>query len=372
MLCWPVGCAVLVLSFPLDVPGETGSSIAAETGTRDRVIVRQEKGRGQLTHVGEITSYDAIELVIRVRGRAVPVRVPATRLIKVVPARSAAHRRALQALARSDIASAEAAFQEAIGTATRRWVRRDLLAGLVRCALWEGDYRRAGAHFLALADGNPRSRHLYLAPLDWRTRGTSTPAVSSEARNWRIRDDDMAKLLAASHLLRDTAYAIEAESMLRKLRTSSSRVIRDLAVAQCWRVDLRKQRPNAQQLDNWTRHLNQMPSRFRAGPAFVLGSAHATRRAWQPAASSLLWTSLVGDHDRQLAARATRDAATALLSDNQPAAARTLLRDLQQRFAETPAARELSTSPQPDDSPSRSSSKPAPPAIPPRTRRTES
>ena len=76
----------------------------------------------------------------------------------------------------------------------------------------------------------------------------------------------------------------------------------------------------------------------------MVGRARFGQQQLQPAASALMWTSLVFDDDRFLAARATQVAADALLSDNQPVAAETLYRDLRRRFAGTPAARESATS----------------------------
>ena len=58
---------------------------------RDRVVVRQRDGRGRLTHVGQITDYDAIEVVVKARGRATPWRIPVDRTVSVTPVRSAAH-----------------------------------------------------------------------------------------------------------------------------------------------------------------------------------------------------------------------------------------------------------------------------------------
>ena len=62
---------------------------------RDRVVVRQRDGRGRLTHVGQITDYDAIEVVVKARGRATPWRIPVDRIVSVTTVRSAPHQAAL-------------------------------------------------------------------------------------------------------------------------------------------------------------------------------------------------------------------------------------------------------------------------------------
>jgi len=320
-----------------------GSAQASAQG-RDRVVVRQPDGRGRLTHVGEITEYNAIELVIRARGGAAPWRVPVDRIVSVTPLRSTQHLAALRHLKRGAIALAERSFQQALERSSRKWVRRELLAGLVRCALHSGDYRGAGSHFLGLSDGPTRPRHFELVPLDWRISGTVDAAVASEARAWRGRGSDVAKLLAASHLLRDSAYSHEAETELRRLRISTDPRVRGLARAQCWRADSRNKKPTPLQLEAWTRHVRSLPLDLRGGPWYVIGLARFKSQQFQPAASALMWTSLVFDDDRFLAAHATQLAADALLNDNQPAAAATLYRDLRQRFAGTPAARESATS----------------------------
>ena len=321
---------------------------------RDRVIVRQVDGRGRLTHVGQITDYNADEIVVKSRGRAAPWKIPAERIVSVIPAHSAPHLAARKHLQRGAVTEAEQSFRLALEGASRAWVRRELLAGLVRCALHGGDYRRAGSHFLGLAESARRTRHFELVPLDWRISGTVDPSVASEAKAWRVRSGDVAALLAASHLLRDSGYAVEAESQLRKLRISPDPRVRGLAVAQCWRADMKNGKVTPRHLDSWTRHIRKLPLELRGGPRFVIGLARLQRRQFQPAASALMWTSLVFDDDRFLAARATQLAANSLLSDNQASAAQTLYRDLQQRFAGTPAARESAVTQPP----------------PPRTRRT--
>lgn len=321
---------------------------------RDRVVVRQRDGRGRLTHVGQITDYDAIEVVVKARGRATPWRIPVDRIVSVTPVRSAAHQAALKHLSRGALDEAERSFRKALDDAARAWVRRELLAGLVRCALHGGDYRRAGSHFLSLSESNRRTRHFELVPLDWQIGGTVDPSVASEAKAWRGRTGDVAALLAASHLLRDSGYAVEAESQLRKLRISTDPRVRGLAVAQCWRADMKNGKVTPMRLEIWTQHVRTLPLELRGGPWFVIGLARFQRRQFQPAASALMWTSLVFDDDRFLAARATQLAADSLLSDNQSTAAQTLYRDLRQRFADTPAARESATKQSP----------------PPRTRRS--
>lgn len=330
-------------------------SVQATAQDRDRVVVRQRDGRGRLTHVGVITEYNAVELVIRARGRAAPWRVPVDRIVSVTPSRSTHHLAARRHLNRGEIAVAERSFQQALEQSSRKWVRRELLAGLVRCALFSGDYRRAGSHFLSLSDGPTRPRHFELVPLDWRITGSVDAAVASEARAWRGRGGDVAKLLAASHLLRDSAYSSEAETELRRLRISADSRVRGLALAQCWRADSWNKKSTPEQLAAWTRHVRSLPLNLRGGPWYVVGLARFQSQQFQPAASALMWTSLVFDDDRFLAAHATQRAADALLNDNQPAAAGTLYRDLRQRFAGTPAALESATSRQNPPRPRRNS-----------------
>ena len=312
---------------------------------RDRVVVSQPDKPGRLTHVGEITEYNAVELVISARGRSQPWRIPLKRIVSVTPVRSQHHHAALEQLKHNQTDLAERSFRKALQTASKKWVRRELLAGLVRCALRSGDYRQAGAHFLNLTEGTTKSRHVSLVPLDWRTQGTVDAAVASEARAWLGRGSDIATLLACSHLLRDSAYSREAETQLRRLRISTNSQVRGLAVAQCWRADLRSETPTPKMLDSWTRHVLSLPVEFRGGAWYVVGRARFQRRQLEPAAAALMWTSLTCRDDRFLAAQATQLAADALLGDNQPAAAQTLYRDLRRRFAGTPAARESATSP---------------------------
>lgn len=326
---WWAGCLLLCLA---------SGSLPAQS--RDRVVYRQPDGRGRLTRTGTIIEYDAVELVLKNRIGGQTWRIPAARIVSVDTARTRPHDEALKRLKRGEIPEARAAFREALGSASRRWVRGELLAGLVRCALHEGDYQRAGSQFLNLCESTPRSRHFELAPLDWYIVGTTAAAVASEARAWRGRKGDVARLLAASHLLRDRSFGAESANEIRRLRTSTDPRVRGLAIAQSWRITLRGGDVSAAQLNEWHRQVRDLPVSLRGGPWFVIGLARVKRRQLQSAASAFLWTSLVFDDDHHLAARATQRAADALLGDNQPSAARTLYRDLAKRFSGTPAASE--------------------------------
>ncbi|MFP6769295.1 MAG: hypothetical protein VB859_14065 [Planctomycetaceae bacterium] len=323
------GCLLLLLA---------AGSLPAQS--RDQVVFRQPDGRGRMARTGTIIEYDAVELVLKSRIGGRIWKIPAARIVSVNNARTPSHDEALKRLERGEIPEARSAFRLALDEASRRWVRGELLAGLVRCALHEGDYQRAGSQFLNLCDSTPRSRHFELAPLDWYVGGTTAAAVAGEARAWRGRKGDVARLLAASHLLRDRTFGAEAENEIRRLRISTDFRVRGLAIAQSWRIELRRGEVSAARLDEWLRQARGLPGSQRGGPWFVIGLARVKRRRFQSAASAFLWTSLVFRNDHHLAARATQHAADALLADNQTSAARTLYRDLARRFPGTPAARE--------------------------------
>jgi len=306
---------------------------------QDRVVVLNESTGSRMTYNGVVEEYNGRELVLRPAVGQGLRQFPAKQVLEVRTVRVRSHEDGRRLLADHRGREAAVALDQAFKDESRRWVRRDILALLIRCSLFEGDYRLAGTRFLLLVGNDPETRHYGLIPLAWRP-GRVGPGLVSEAREWRSRGSDTASLLAASHLLNDSKWRPTARNDLKRLASSTDRRVRSLATALLWRPSVESGRVSPSELAGWNRQLRTMPEPLRGGPYYLIGRAHASRFEHEPAAAAFLRTSLVYDHDHHLAARATREAALALLECGRDRAAVTLIRDLQVRFPDSPAARQ--------------------------------
>jgi TolA-binding protein len=89
------------------------------------------------------------------------------------------------------------------------------------------------------------------------------------------------------------------------------------------------------ELTRWDTRIQEMPSKLRGGPSYLLGRGWAMRREHDRAATALLWTALMDDHDARLAARAGVEAAESLKRLGQVDDARRLLQEIAARFPDT-------------------------------------
>lgn len=322
-----------------------GPPLAAQTS--DRVVIRSSDQTGRQTRFGTIEDYDATRLLLRGRPNLKLQRFPTDQVLSISTGRTRAHDRGQQLLNLQEVEGAREAFQEALKLESRRWVRREVLAGMIRCALLQGEYQRAASQFLNLVDSTSHTRFFHLIPLAWTCGERPEAGLVREAKAWNARGSEMARLLAASYLLDDPTYRPLAENILRSLQTSADSRVRGLARAQEWRNVVRLGQPTAAQVTSWKRQLRSLPGNLRGGPHYVLGQALLRRQQHGDATAAFLWTSLVHNNDHYLAARATRQAADALLATGHDQQARTLYRDLARRFPGTPAARETAGPRQP-------------------------
>lgn len=346
-----------LLGLPCGVP------LAAQTS--DRVVIRSSDGIGRLTRFGTIEDFDATQLLLRGRTNLKQQQFTADRVLSISTRRTEAQERGRQLLALRQPEEAREAFREALDLETRKWVRREIVAGLVRCALLEGNYQRASSQFLNLCDSRSQTRYFHLIPLAWTTSGRPDASLVRAARIWNVRDSEIARLLAASYLLDDPTYQPVAENALRSLQSSADMRVRGLASAQTWRIVTRHGQPTTAQIRTWKQQLRRLPTDLRGGPHFVMGQALLRRQEPGDAVAAFLWTSLVHNDDHHLAARATRQAADALLATGHDQQARTLYQDLSRRFPSTPTARETAGSRQPTNP----GQKLIPDSSPPRRRR---
>lgn len=330
----------LVICHPLLLAGLFACNAGPAVGQDDApdTILLRAENRGTPDVIrGTIVDYNSERIIVRSPYSRTERSYPTATIVEVSTPQTNLHLEGLQQLERGDSAAAETALLGALDEELRPWVRREILALLVRCALWRGDYETAGSRFLTALGSDPHLRHVHLIPLVWVAAPGEAESIEA-ASPWMASQLEAAQLLGAAGLLFDPVHGREAEEVLERLVRSLDARIRWLAQAQLWRKRSTATEPGLSELQWWAERIEDMPADIRGGPYYVLGEALFQNREYDRAARALLWCPLVYPHDTHLAGRATLRAADALLRVGQDAEAVTLYRETAQRFADTPFA----------------------------------
>ncbi|MEZ6067051.1 MAG: hypothetical protein R3B90_15430 [Planctomycetaceae bacterium] len=320
------------------------------THADDRVTLRPPDSAGLIVEIGVVADYNDVSLILK--GGARPRTFASENVVAVETVRSASHQRGLEQFAAGDITAAAASFADATETEGRAWVRRELLAWLVRCAYRQGDQLAAASRFVELTISDPQHRFWSLAPLGW-DRQASSPQLFAAARQWLVQPNEGSQLVGAALLLNDPASRPEALKQINQLARGNDRYIAPLARALQWRAGLATADPSDEELYRWRREIERMPESIRAGPWYTLGQAHARRRDGAESVSAYLKVLIAHADNEELAARSGVEAALALRSLNREADADTILREVVERFPNASATSEARTpiSPPPHSGP---------------------
>ena len=327
--------ALIVLTFMLGGMGK----IVAQDSVFDRVVLQLKGSSSRIAMTCTVVDYTGEKITVRTKEGAQVRSFKASEVFEVSTPQTEPHVKGLVSFARGDIEQAVVLFDRALVTENRAWVRRDILALLIRCALRRGDYAAAGSKFIVLWQSDPQTWHIKLVPLAWSPHNLDA-GLRSEAVGWISLGNEMSQLLGASHLLNDASKALLAVRELRDLATSTNRQIRLLARAQLWRLRLREGNVSPAELRRWQSRIADLPESIRGGPYYLLGRGHLNRKEYDRAAMALLWVPLVYDHDVFLAGRACLEAADSLNNIGQSNESVALYREVTTRFAGTPYADE--------------------------------
>ncbi len=312
---------------------------AGTAAGQDRVVVRGSTG-GRMTVVGVIEDFTGEQLTLRMLPGRVVHLYPADDVLDYETQQVAAFVQGVRAVDENRIEQAVALLETALKQEERTWVRREILAVLVRCAVRRSDFAGAGARFLAMVESDPATRHFALIPLVWGTRERTAPDARAAGQVWLDRASEAGRLIGASLLLEDERARGPAQVALRELATSVDPRIKLLAQAQAWRAQIAKGDLGELQVEQWRRRVEAMPEELRAGPSYLVGRAYASRREYELAAASFLWLPLVDDHDYPLAARACLEAGVALAAIGKPRQAAALFNEVVGRYSDTAYAGE--------------------------------
>jgi hypothetical protein len=311
----------------------------------DRVTVQpRSRGTGSIGATGRIEDYTGTRLVLREgEGRGLRVfTAEEYRILGIETTYLPEHAEGTRLLDARSYQEAGSKLRVALEMESRRWVRREILALMVRADLAVGRRAEAGASFLKLVESDPTTPWFHLIPLWW----TASPAPAEtrlSAREWLREGAESARLLGASLLLDDPAFAVEAENTLRPLIRSADPRVQALATSQLWRLELVRSPPGDALLKQWAERAERMPAEVRGGPLHVVGRARAARLDHELAAAAFLWEPLQHGDDPELCARGLLQAGRALASTGQESSALSVWAELRQRFPQTQWASEAET-----------------------------
>ena len=306
---------------------------------RDKVTLLNQDSGSRVRVVCTVLSYTGEYLRFQTRDDGPTTIKSSSEVISIETPQVQSHAEGLQKFASGDTQAAATLFEEALKQEPRDWVRRDILAMLVKCALRKNNSAQAGDRFLMIYDSDKTTLHFNQIPLLWTTSPPS-PQLKAAALGWLERNSPPAKLLAASALLFDPKYQSSAALDLRQLKTNADPRVRHLAIAQLWRLDLQTGQVESGTLDRWQDMLRAMPPKLRGGAYFVIGEGRRQRRQYDRAAASLLWVPLVFNYDYQLSALACLDAAESLNAIGQRTEAVTLYREVIRRYGQSSYAQD--------------------------------
>lgn len=307
----------------------------ALAAAEDRIVKRTASG-SRIGMPCSIQDYNGREVVYQVKQGAAVQRLPRRDVLEVTTHYNQPHTAARQLF---DSGKAKEAFEKlesALDQERRVWVRREILAAQVKCALWDGDRVTAGERFLAIVDSDPNTLYFPLMPLSWSEERPSEELVRA-ARQWLTQSgSSAAMLLGASQLLTEPSHAEAALKTLKDLARDGHAEIQRFGQIQLWRVKALSEEVSRDELLRWERSMEDAGDALGGGPRYILGLGWQRRHNDVGAAAAWLWLPLVSADDRWLAAQASWQAGQALERAGQKAEAAAVYAEVAARFAETP------------------------------------
>ena len=310
-------------------------SLLTSSSAEDRVVI-QQPGGSRYPFLGIVEDYTGNTLTIRLRGGENRLRSFArSDVVEVQTTYSPHHDKGRHLLANGQAVEAAVELNIAVKEEDRVWVRREILALLVKCSLWDADYRTAVDRFLLITESDAETFHFGVAPLAW-TDDAPRNDVRLTAKTWLAARSPVSKLCGASHLLSDPASSADAEATLRFLSREANSRVQRLAQLQLWRQRMKSEAATPAELSRWEAAVDELPIELRMGGYFILGQAYRRQQELERSATALLWLPLVYDADRHLAARACFQAAEQIESLGDRPQATNLFSEVVFRFGDTP------------------------------------
>lgn len=332
----------LALFVVWQIGGLSVSSVLGQTSLGnypDRVTIQPRNSSGTKVLRCRVLDYTGRTITLLDSSQVNQSVYSSEEVLRVEIPQSEPHREGLKLLAAGQIDDADRLLREALNRETREWVRREILADLVRASLWKGDYAGASTRFGLLYSSDPLTRHFGLIPAAW-SETTVDDGQRHAASSLVVESSPISQLVGASILLVGSDHEELAKDTLKALAGGNDRNIRQLAEAQLWRLNVRDQNVAAHELERWQRHVESLSENMRGGPYYVLGRGYRSKLLRDQAALAMLRLPILYPHDRPLAARASVEAGEILQSQGRTSEAISALREAVVRFPETIAAQE--------------------------------
>jgi signal peptidase II len=304
----------------------------------DRVIVQPRYSTGKKGIRCRVIDYTGTSVIVRQIDANTDSHFPTSQVTRVETPQVKPHREGLQLLAEGETAAAEEKLKEALRIESREWVRREILAVLVRAALSRGDYVTAATRLEMIYLSDKSTHHLELLPAVW-SRAVLTPEQIRNANELAIGETDVMQLVGASILLFEPGFETSSKKTLLRISQSGDTRLQPLAEAQLWRLELEEKEVSAFKLDSWRRHVERLPASLRGGPYFLLAEAYRFKILRDEAALTYLRIPVLYDHDRLLAAEACLAAADVFQRQGRLTEAVAMYRELLARYQGTEASR---------------------------------
>ena len=286
----------------------------------------------------DVLDYTGEHVVLRTATSKTDRRFPASQVVSVKTRRMPPHDRGLDRLKKGEFKESEAELSKALNEEPRRWVRREIRADLIRCALQQSDYGEAAYHFRRLYDEDPATRHIRLIPLLW-----DDVAINEETRveaaSWLQDKKSVMRLIGASLLLNDRNYGEAAKDTLRALAQEPGKRVRLLAGWQERRIKLRGDEVTDLEMARLETLVEELEKDLRPGPWYLVGRAHVIRQEFDLASAAFLRLPLSHNTDHPMTPRAMFNAARALEQIGFRNQSRRLDQEVVDRYAWSPTAR---------------------------------
>jgi tetratricopeptide (TPR) repeat protein len=263
--------------------------------------------------------------------------IPTADVLELQFQRTATHEAADQLFEAGEYDEAIRSYLAAMGNEPRVWVRRMMVAQLVRAYTLQSQIDRAGRAFLELIQSDPTTHYFSSIPLAWGP-STASPSLQRQAEQWLAAEQEAtASLIGASWLLSGSRRG-DALERLRQLAADPDPRIAFLAQAQVWRT--RTALADAAEVDRWETIVRRMPSELRGGPYYVLGKGLSAVSRHQQAALAFLRVPILYKPQRDLVPWALLSAGRELERIEQADGAVTLYQEILRQHADHPAAAE--------------------------------
>ena len=277
----------------------------------DELVLQGSTASSRVTMQCQVKDYNGKWIEVLTNAGTGEKRFPASEVVSVKTYETQSHRDAIKHFHAGDLKKSNELFEATLHDESRQWMRRELLAWLVRCALRDEDYITAGTRFRAVYASDPDTRHVALAPLMW-TDETIDGVTQATAAAWTRDDDPMMKLLGASILMNVPTEENNAQQLLQDLGRAIDGNVRSLATWQQRRVRIRANDIGDSDIQSWESRIPKLKPTLRSGPYFLLGQAHLLRQQYELAAGEFLKLPIVYDSDHPVTARSSFEAGRAL------------------------------------------------------------